>query len=69
MLPELDDLHLHLDTAAIATGVGVSTLHRWIQNGWLQPVSRNPLVVSVTAVETLRLEKTRLRLANLKRPE
>lgn len=62
------DLVLDPEAAAVATGVGASTIRRWVKQGLLRPVRRKPVAVSTSAIFAVRTETTRRRLANL-RPE
>lgn len=68
MSSDLLNLVLDPEAAAAATGVGASTIRRWVKQGLLRPIRRKPVTVSTAEVYAVRAEATRRRLANL-RPE
>lgn len=64
----LERLVIDIPMAAIEAEVGVSSIRRWIKNGWLEPVTRKPrIMVRASEVRRVQAECDERRRANLRR--
>jgi predicted site-specific integrase-resolvase len=54
-----------VDAAAVAAGVKVRTIYRWISQGWLHPVQNSPIMLRLDEIDEVRA--MRLRVALVKR--